>query len=67
MSGNVEGGLKAAQKNKARHGSDFYKRIGAVGGRNGTGGGFAVMDKARHKDLSAKGGRLGKPNTRRKV
>ena len=41
MAGTKEGGLKAAAKNKALHGADFYKRIGAKGGKNGTTGGFA--------------------------
>lgn len=40
MSGTKAGGLKAAATNKKKHGSDFYARIGAKGGRNGTTGGF---------------------------
>lgn len=32
MSGNREGGKKAAIVNKERHGADYYKRIGALGG-----------------------------------
>ena len=32
MSGNREGGKKAATANKERHGADYYKRIGALGG-----------------------------------
>lgn len=40
MSGTKEGGLKASTTNKARHGEDFYNRIGSVGGKNGTTGGF---------------------------
>lgn len=41
MAGTVEGGKKAAATNKAKHGHDFYARIGAKGGRNGRMGGFA--------------------------
>ncbi|WP_035717049.1 hypothetical protein [Gordonia terrae] len=41
MSGTLEGGLKAAAKNKAKHGKDFYARIGAMGGKVGRTGGFA--------------------------
>jgi len=32
MSGTREGGKKAAIANKERHGADYYKRIGALGG-----------------------------------
>lgn len=41
MAGTSEGGLRAAKTNYQKHGSDFYKRIGAMGGRNGHTGGFA--------------------------
>ncbi len=42
MPGTKAGGLKAAATNKKIHGSDFYKQIGAKGGRNGHTGGFAA-------------------------
>lgn len=32
MSGTREGGRKAAATNKEKHGKDFYKRIGTLGG-----------------------------------
>lgn len=35
MAGSRDGGLKAKETNYQKHGSDFYKRIGAMGGRNG--------------------------------
>lgn len=41
MAGTRAGGIKAAQKNKLRHGDDFYKNIGHIGGQKGTTGGFA--------------------------
>lgn len=41
MAGTVEGGKKTAAKNLAKD-PDFYKKIGAKGGRNGTTGGFAA-------------------------
>tara|TARA_B100002049_G_scaffold166556_1_gene125184 strand:- start:409 stop:633 length:225 start_codon:yes stop_codon:yes gene_type:complete len=57
MSGTKEGGKKAATTNKTKHGSDFYARIGAKGGRKGTTGGFAAnRDLARI--AGAKGGRI---------
>jgi uncharacterized protein len=57
MAGTKSGGQKAASTNKARHGSDFYARIGAKGGKVGTTGGFfANRDLARV--AGAKGGRI---------
>ena len=41
MSGNLEGGKKAAETNKKRHGVEFYSRIGRKGGKLGRDGGFA--------------------------
>ena len=55
MSGNRIGGRKAATTNKKLYGEDFYARIGAKGGRNGTTGGFyGKPEKARI--AGAKGG-----------
>lgn len=57
MAGTKAGGVKAAQTNKVRHGSDFYAKIGAKGGKNGHTGGFAAnRDLARA--AGAKGGRI---------
>lgn len=42
MAGTKTGGVKAAATNKAKHGSDFYAKIGAKGGRAGHTGGFAA-------------------------
>lgn len=42
MSGTKIGGIKCAQKNKKLYGDDFYKRIGAKGGKAGHTGGFAA-------------------------
>ena len=44
MSGTREGGVKARETMYKRHGKDFYKRIGAKGGRNGNTGGFACFE-----------------------
>jgi hypothetical protein len=32
MPGTIEGGRKAAATNKTKHGEDFYKRLGSLGG-----------------------------------
>lgn len=57
MPGNKIGGRKAAIANKARHGEDFYKRIGAIGGKKSTSGGFAA-DRERASWAGRKGGMI---------
>lgn len=57
MAGTKAGGVKAAAANKAKHGADFYARIGAKGGRNGSTGGFAA-NRELARIAGAKGGRI---------
>ena len=54
MSGSVQGGKLAAQKNLAKD-PDYYRKLGAIGGRNGNSGGFAA-DKVRARTAGAAGG-----------
>ena len=61
MSGTIEGGRKASKTNIERHGEDFYKRIGAKGGRNGHTGGFAA-NRELARIAGAKGGRISRRN-----
>lgn len=57
MAGTKAGGKAAASTNKAKHGADFYARIGAMGGRKGhTGGFYANRELARV--AGARGGRI---------
>ena len=56
MAGTKAGGMKAAATNKVKHGENFYKIIGAKGGRNGHTGGFAA-NPALAKIAGAKGGK----------
>ena len=57
MAGTKAGGIAARDTNYARHGRDFYKRIGAIGGKKGkTGGFFANRELARI--AGAKGGKI---------
>ena len=42
MSGTIEGGKNAAKTNKERYGDNFYREIGAKGGKLGKTGGFAT-------------------------
>lgn len=60
MPGTVAGGLKAAESNKRKHGSDFYAKIGAMGGKKGTTGGFYANRK-----LASEAGRKGGKKSRR--
>lgn len=61
MAGTKLGGIKAAQTNKARHGAEFYAKIGAKGGKNGTTGGFAA-----NRELARIAGRKGGQISRRR-
>jgi general stress protein YciG len=57
MAGTKAGGKAAAATNKKKHGSDFYAKIGAKGGKVGkTGGFYANRELAR--EAGAKGGRI---------
>jgi hypothetical protein len=66
MSGSPEGGRKAYETNIRIQGEDFYKRIGAIGGRNGHTGGWAstkvgkdgLTGRERARQYGAIGGRI---------
>lgn len=60
MAGTLEGGKKAAATNKAKHGDDFYARIGRKGGKNGHTGGFFA-----NRELASEAGRIGGTISRR--
>lgn len=57
MAGTKAGGQKAAATNKAKHGSDFYAKIGRKGGQLGKTGGFAANPELA-RIAGAKGGRI---------
>jgi hypothetical protein len=59
MSGTREGGLKASNLVKKRYGNDFYKKIGSIGGKKSTGGGFAANPELA-RIAGAKGGKISK-------
>lgn len=57
MAGTKTGGQAAAATNKSKYGADFYARIGAIGGKKGTTGGFAA-NRELARIAGAKGGRI---------
>lgn len=59
MAGTKEGAKKAAAAIKAKYGADFYKRIGAKGGKNGTTSGFAA-NRELASEAGKKGGKISK-------
>ena len=59
MAGNKIGAAKAAATNKARHGEDFYKTIGARGGlAKVSTKGFGGMSVDKRSAAGRKGGRI---------
>jgi general stress protein YciG len=60
MAGNPKGGRLAAKRNIERHGTDFYAKIGAKGGRAKVAKGFAI-----NRDLARSAGALGGTRSRR--
>lgn len=66
MAGNRLGGQRAAATNIAKHGNDFYRRIGVIGGSRGHDGGFAsekvsadgLTGRERASIAGTKGGRI---------
>lgn len=69
MAGTKEGGKKAAATNIKKYGEDFYKKIGARGGKLGTTGGFAAGDAGRERAriYGEIGGRKSRRTARKKV
>ena len=59
MAGTTEGGIKAAATVKAKFGTEFYSRIGRLGGKNGHTGGFAANPELA-REAGRKGGRISK-------
>jgi hypothetical protein len=66
MAGTRAGALKCAATNKKKYGPDFYKKIGAMGGKNGNTGGFAAGDAGRERAriYGAVGGRISRRRKR---
>jgi hypothetical protein len=57
MAGTRAGGKAAAATNKAKYGAGFYAKIGALGGKKGTTGGF-YANRELARIAGAKGGTI---------
>lgn len=53
MAGTKAGGLKARETNYRKNGKDFYAKIGRIGGKRSTKGGFA-SDKVGKDGLTGR-------------
>lgn len=60
MAGTKSGGIKAAETNKKRYGSEYYANIGRKGGKACVPKGFALMDTEKIKNAGKKGGKISK-------
>ena len=60
MPGTRQGGLKAAATNKELYGEDFYRKMGAKGGKVCCPKGFA-LNPALAKEAGRKGGKMHRP------
>jgi uncharacterized protein len=75
MAGTKNGGAKAAATNRTKYGSDFYARIGAMGGKLGKTGGFAsatlgkdgLTGRQRAAIAGASGGRVSRRGKSKKT
>lgn len=59
MAGSSEGGKLAAETNRRIYGEDFYTKIGRIGGKKSTTGGF-FANRELARVAGAKGGRKSK-------
>jgi len=70
MAGTMIGGVKTAETNKKKYGSDYYRNIGKLGGTKSRGGGFAsnkvgedgLTGIERARIAGAKGGKISRKN-----
>lgn len=60
MGGTIAGGKLAAATNKEKHGADFYRKIGSIGGKRSSTGGFY-----QNRELARRAGIIGGKKSRR--
>lgn len=64
MSGSVAGGIKCAATNKEKYGEDWYRKIGAIGGRKPT---TKLKGFAANPELARAVGKIGGLKSKRGV
>ena len=64
MSGTIAGGRKTHDTNIEKYGIDFYKRIGAMGGKLGSAEGV-IKGFAANRELASRAGKIGGMKSRR--
>jgi general stress protein YciG len=65
MAGTVDGGKKAAKTNIETYGKDWFKRIGAMGGRKSGTGGFYYLKQMGDTEKIVAAGRVGGSRSKR--
>lgn len=65
MPGTITGGKKAAETNKKVYGEDFYKKIGAEGGKKSRNGGFAAATPEQVREWGRRGGLNSRPYSKK--
>ena len=65
MAGTKEGAAKARETMYKKHGKDFYKKIGAIGGKHCGMKGFALNPELARK-AGSKGGKISKRGASKK-
>lgn len=66
MAGTKAGGIKTRETMYKKHGKDFYREIGRMGGKNGRTGGFAA-NRELAKIAGSKGGKISKRGKARRT
>ena len=65
MAGTSQGGKRAAQTNKERHGEDFYQRIGKLSNASWEKNGRMPRGFAANPELARAAGRKGRSKSRK--
>ena len=68
MSGTKEGGKRASQTNRAKHGSEFYREIGRLGGqKKNPNKGFGSKTPEERREAGRKGGTISRRPSKKSI